>query len=98
MLIGPILHNGSSVITQNLTFILEANQTYSLMVQVKYGSHIIATNTHPLGENYSTNNIYTSIYYALSDTFVDLTGCKEYSITTTSMFTLILHLYIKGFH
>ena len=54
MLIGSILHNGSSVITQNLTFILEANQTYSLMVQVEYGSHIIANNTHPLDENYST--------------------------------------------
>ena len=56
ILIGPILHNGFSVITQNLTVILEAYQTYSLRVQVEYASHIIATNTHQLGENYSTNN------------------------------------------
>ena len=62
MLIGPILHNGSSVITQNLTFILEANQTYSLTVQVEYGSHIIVINTHPLGENYSTINIINIKY------------------------------------
>ena len=50
---GPFLHNGSSAIIHNLSYILDTNQTYSLTIQIEYGSHVIATTTHQLGENYS---------------------------------------------
>ena len=43
-------YNGSSVVTQNFSLVLEANQTYSLTVQVEYSSRIIATNTHQFGK------------------------------------------------
>ena len=90
LLIGTIQHNGSSIITQNLSLALEAYQTYSLTVQVESSSCIIATNTHQLGERYS-NIIDMSIIISTvpSDTlsFVNLTGCEEYSTTSKSMFT-----------
>jgi hypothetical protein len=52
MIIGPILNDSSSTITQNLSYTLDVNHTYSLAVQVEYDSHIIATNTHHFGEKY----------------------------------------------
>ena len=57
--VGPILHLGSSVITENLTYIVKANQTYSLTVRVGYDSHTIANTTYQLGEN---NNDFTLSY------------------------------------
>ena len=89
ILIGTIQHNSFSAIIQNLSLALEAYQTYSLTVQVESSSCIIATNTHQLGERYSNIDVSIIISTVLSDTlsFVNLTGCEEYSTTSKSMFT-----------
>ena len=89
---GPFLHDGSSVITQNLSYTLDTNQNYSLTVQIEYGSHVLATTTHQLGENYSNTIIIDKEVlhpYIMSDTFVDFTGYEEHTITTKSMFIVL---------
>lgn len=50
MIVGPILHDSSSVTTENISFIVNVNHTYSFVVEVEQDSRIIATNTHLVGE------------------------------------------------
>ena len=50
MIVGPILHDSSSVATENISYVVNVNHTYSLVVQVEHEFRVIATDTHLVGE------------------------------------------------
>ena len=49
-IVGPVLHDSSSVTTENISYVVNVNHTYSLVVQVEHESRVIATDTHLVGE------------------------------------------------